>query len=186
LETVLGTDTMNDGWRKEARDWGKTLLYTGLLSLVLRVAIVEAFVVPTGSMRPTILEGDRLLGSKFHYWFWQPARGDIVVFRPPENAQEAERRASRYVKRVIAVAGDTVEVKGGRVWVNGDPIAEPYLGAPPSYRVPPVVVPQGQLYVLGDNRNESFDSHRWGFLAEEALVAHVFARYWPPSRIGSF
>jgi len=176
---------MSRNWKSEAREWGKTLLYTGLLSLVLRVAVVEAFVVPTGSMRPTILEGDRLLGSKFHYWFWQPARGDIVVFRPPDKAQEiTDKKTPRYVKRVIAVAGDTVEVKRGRVFVNGNPVDEPYLSAPPSYRVPPVVVPAGQLFVLGDNRNESFDSHRWGFLAEESLIAHVFARYWPPNRIG--
>ena len=178
---------MSEGWRREVREWGKTLLYTGLLSLILRVAVVEAFVVPTGSMRPTILEGDRLLGSKFHYWFWHPARGDIIVFRPPENAQEAaDRKVPRYVKRVIAVAGDTVEVKRGHVWVNGELVEEPYLGALPAYRIPPVVVPEGQLFVLGDNRNESFDSHRWGFLGEDALIAHVFARYWPPSRIGSF
>jgi len=174
------------GWQSEAREWGKTLLYTGLLSLVLRVAVVEAFVVPTGSMRPTILEGDRLLGSKFHYWFKHPARGDIVVFRPPDKAQQAaEKKVPRFVKRVIAVAGDTVEVKRGHVWVNGAPVEEPYLAAPPRYRIPPVVVPEGQLFVLGDNRNESFDSHTWGFLTEESLIAHVFARYWPPSRVGS-
>jgi signal peptidase I len=173
-------------WKSEAKEWGKTLLYTGLLSLVLRVAVVEAFVVPTGSMRPTILEGDRLLGSKFHYWFWRPQRGDVVVFRPPESAQQiTDKKVPRYVKRVIAVAGDTVEVKRGHVLVNGETIDEPYVDKLPKYRIPPIVVPEGQLFVLGDNRNESFDSHRWGFLAQESLIAHVFARYWPPNRIGS-
>jgi signal peptidase I len=173
-------------WKSEAKEWGKTLLYTGLLSLVLRVAVVEAFVVPTGSMRPTILEGDRLLGSKFHYWFWRPQRGDGGGFRPPESAQQiTDKKVPRYVKRVIAVAGDTVEVKRGHVFVNGETIDEPYVDKSPKYRIPPIVVPAGQLFVLGDNRNESFDSHRWGFLAQESLIAHVFARYWPPNRIGS-
>ena len=176
---------MGKDWKSEGKEWGKTLLYTGLLSLALRVAVVEAFVVPTGSMRPTILEGDRLLGSKFHYWFWEPIRGDVVVFRPPEKAQElSEQKTPRYVKRIIAVEGDVVEVGRGSVWVNGERIDEPYVAASPSYRLPPVTVPEGQLFVLGDNRNESFDSHRWGFLERDALIAHVFARYWPPKRIG--
>ena len=170
--------------KREAREWGKTLLMTAVLSLVLRVAVVEAFIVPTGSMRPTILEGDRLLGSKFHYWFWEPARGDVVVFRPPEAAQElSHQRAPRYVKRVIAVGGDLVEVRRGVVTVNGEQLTEPYISAAPRYRLEPTIVPEGQLFVLGDNRNESLDSHVWGFLEEEALIAHVFARYWPPNRI---
>jgi signal peptidase I len=175
---------MERNWRIEARDWARTLLLTVALSLGLRVAVVEAFVVPTGSMRPTIQEGDRLLGSKFHYWFWEPKRGELVVFRPPPAAQEiTHAEASRYVKRVIATEGDLVEVRDGRVRVNGREVEEPYLDAPPHYDVPPTRVPEGQLFVLGDNRNDSLDSHVWGFLPQDALIAHVFARYWPPNRI---
>jgi signal peptidase I len=134
-------------WRVEARDWIRTLLLTALLSLGLRVAVVEAFVVPTGSMRPTIQEGDRLLGSKFHYWFWAPKRGELVVFRPPPAAQEiTQAEASRYVKRVIATAGDVVEVRDRRVRVNGRQLDEPYLEAPPRYDMPPTRVPEGQLF----------------------------------------
>ena len=88
------------------------------------------------------------------------------------------------MKRVIATPGDELEIRGGRVFVNGDRIDEPYIAAPPNYRIPPTVVPDGQLFVLGDNRNESLDSHVWGFLPEDQLVAHVFARYWPLDRIG--
>ena len=114
-----------------------------------------------------------------------PKRGDVVVFRPPEQAREySEAPANRYVKRVIATPGDELEIRGGRVFVNGDRIDEPYIAAPPNYRIPPTVVPDGQLFVLGDNRNESLDSHVWGFLPEDQLVAHVFARYWPLDRIG--
>jgi signal peptidase I len=173
-------------WKSEAKEWTKTILLTVVLSLGLRVAVVEAFLVPTGSMRPTILEGDRLLGSKFHYWFWQPHRGDVVVFKPPEEAQRlSHQRAPRYVKRVIAVEGDVVEIGRGVVKVNGQVVEEPYVAAAPDYRMPATKVPEGQLFVLGDNRNESLDSHIWGFLEKNALIAHVFVRYWPPNRIGA-
>jgi signal peptidase I len=169
----------------EARDWARSLFLTGVVFLALRAAVVEAFVVPTGSMRPTIREGDRLLGSKFHYWFWQPERGDVVVFRPPDEVRRlSDSDTGRYVKRVIAVEGDVIEVRQGELFVNGARRDEPYIAQAPQYRIPPTVVPSGQLFVLGDNRNESLDSHVWGFLPEEALIAHVFVRYWPPSRIG--
>jgi signal peptidase I len=178
---------MSPMWKSELKEWGKTLFMTAALSLALRVAVVEAFVVPTGSMLPTIEIGDRLLGSKFHYWIWPPKQGDVVVFRPPEEAQRlSNQKAPRYVKRVIATGGDEVEIRAGRVFVNGEELKEPYVAAPPTYRIPPVIVPDGQLFVLGDNRNESLDSHVWGFLPEEALIAHVFARYWPPKRLGVF
>jgi len=169
----------------DLREWLRTALLVVAGALAMRAAVVEAFVVPSGSMRPTIVEGDHLLGSKFHYRVWHPRRGEVVVFRPPEAARDlGGAGAVRYVKRVIAVAGDEVEVAGGRVLVNGRPLREPYVLEPPDYTVPRRVVPPGHVFVLGDNRNESLDSHRWGFLPEDALVAHVFARYWPLRRAG--
>lgn len=172
-------------WNKELREWGKTLLLTVGVALGVRAVVVEAFVVPSGSMRPTIVEGDHLLGTKFHYWIWAPRRGDVVVFRPPEKAQRlAGTPVPRYVKRIIAVAGDEIEVRSGQVRVNGELLEEPYVAEPPSYVLRRTVVPPGYLFVLGDNRNESLDSHRWGFLAEDSLIAHVFVRYWPIDRIG--
>jgi signal peptidase I len=172
-------------WNREIREWAKTLALTVGIALGLRAVVVEAFVVPSGSMRPTIVEGDHLLGTKFHYWFWAPRRGDVVVFRPPAEAQRlAGTVAPRYVKRVIAVEGDEVEIRRGQVRVNGEPLAEPYVAEPPAYVVRRMVVPPGHVFVLGDNRNESLDSHRWGFLSEESLIAHVFVRYWPIDRIG--
>ena len=95
---------MTRGAWSEVRDWARSIFLTGVVFLALRAAVVEAFVVPTGSMRPTIREGDRLLGSKFHYWFWQPERGDVVVFRPPDEVRAlSDSDTGRYVKRVIAV-----------------------------------------------------------------------------------
>ncbi len=173
-------------WKRETKEWARTLFITAAVSLVLRVAIVEAFMVPTGSMRPTILEGDRLLGTKFHYWLKRPSAGEIVVFRPPQNAREqVSPDVKRLVKRIVAVEGDVVEIENGRVTVNGSELDEPYIAAPPSYRMPPVEVPKGHVFVLGDNRNQSLDSHSWGFVPDSELIAHVVARYWPPSRIGA-
>jgi signal peptidase I len=172
-----------DWW--DVREWFRTALLVVAASLAMRAVVVEAFVVPSGSMKPTIVEGDHLLGSKFRYRFWEPRRGEVVVFRPPEAALHMGRTdAPRYVKRVIAVAGDAVEIEAGHVRVNGRDVVEPYIAEPPGYSFPRTVVPPGHVFVLGDNRNESLDSHRWGFLREDALIAHVFARYWPPSRIG--
>ncbi len=169
----------------EWRAWLRTAALVVLASLAMRAVVVEAFVVPSGSMRPTIVEGDHLLGSKFHYRFWQPRRGEVVVFRPPDEALRIGRAdATRYVKRVIAVEGDEVEIRDGVVRVNGAALAEPYVAEAPDYVFPARRVPPGHVFVLGDNRNESLDSHRWGFLPREALLAHVFARYWPPRRIG--
>lgn len=172
-------------WKKELREWLKTLVITVGVALAVRAVVVEAFVVPSGSMRPTIVEGDHVLGTKFHYWLWPPRRGEVVVFRPPEEAQRlAGTPVPRYVKRVIAVAGDELEIAHGEVRVNGVALDEPYVAEPPAYVLRRTVVPPGHVFVLGDNRNESLDSHRWGFLAEESLIAHVFARYWPIDRIG--
>jgi signal peptidase I len=179
-----GMDEHGKRWRHEAIEWGKTIVMTVGLALVLRTFVVEPFVVPSGSMRPTIMEGDHLLGTKFHYWFRPARRGDVVVFRPPEKALRlADARVERYVKRVVAVGGDSVEIRRGRLFVNGEPQEEPYIAEPPRYVVRTMTVPPGQLFVLGDNRNESLDSHRWGFLPEDALIAHVFACYWPLDRI---
>ena len=172
-----------DAW--DFRGWLRTAALVVLASLAMRAVVVEAFVVPSGSMRPTIMEGDHLLGSKFHYHLWPPHRGDVVVFRPPDAAREMGRAdATRYVKRVIALEGDEVEVEDGIVRVNGRTLDEPYIAEAPTYAFPRQRVPPGMVFVLGDNRNESLDSHRWGFLPKDALLAHVFARYWPPRRIG--
>lgn len=169
----------------EWRAWLRMAALVVLASLGMRAVVVEAFVVPSGSMRPTIVEGDHLLGSKFRYRFWEPRRGEVVVFRPPDEARRIGRAdATRYVKRVIAVAGDEVEIRAGVVRVNGRVLTEPYVAEAPAYVFPAQRVPPGHVFVLGDNRNESLDSHRWGFLPCDALLAHVFARYWPPRRIG--
>ena len=178
---------MNERIRMQVIEWVKTIVYSALLFFGMRVAVVEAYHVPTGSMRPTILEGDRILGSKFHYWFWEPKAGDVVVFRSPERVQRmsGDHAGKRLVKRVVATAGDTVEVVGGVLLVNGRPREEPFIQAAPNYEMPPVRVPEGHVFVLGDTRNNSLDGHIWGFLEKEALLARAWVRYWPLTRLGA-
>lgn len=161
-------------------DWGKTIILSIVIALAVRVTIVGAYYVPTGSMRPTIGIGDRLLGWKFIYHFREPQVGEIVVFKPPK---EAQADVPRFVKRIVAVAGDVVEVKEGALYVNGERQNEPYASAP-YYYMPPMTVPQGHLFVLGDNRNNSADGHVWGFLPQDNVEAKIAFRFWPLFRAG--
>lgn len=172
--------------RRRLVEWTHALVSTTVMFLVLRAVVVEAYEVPTGSMRPTIREHDRVLGTKFEYWLREPSRGDVVVFRTPPTvrAMQADGGSERLLKRVIAVAGDVVEVRDGAVRINGIRQDEPYLQDRPDYRMPAVRVPKGHVFVLGDNRNNSLDGHIWGFLPEDALLAHAVVRYWPPWRVG--
>jgi signal peptidase I len=167
--------------RRQAWEWGKCLAIALVLAFGIRTAVVEAFFIPSGSMEPTLQIGDRVLGNKFWFWFAAPHRQDIVIFAPPDTANLA---AAALIKRVIAVEGDIVEVREGQLYVNGQAVPEPYLKERPDYFLPPTPVPPGMLFVLGDNRNASYDSHAWGFVPRTHLRAKAFARYWPLSRIG--
>ncbi len=176
---------MNSKRRQAVWEWTKTIVSSAAVFLVMRAAVVEAYHVPTGSMRPTILEGERILGTKFHYWLWEPETGDVVVFRTPDVVRRLQsEEADRLVKRLIAKEGDVVAIHDGIVRENGRPLDEPYLLAPPDYELPPMRVPKDHVFVLGDNRNNSLDGHVWGFLPEDDLLARAFLRYWPPQRIG--
>jgi signal peptidase I len=162
-------------------DWVKTILLAIILALFVRTTIVGAYFVPTGSMKPTIGIGDRLLGVKFLYWFAEPEQGDIVVFEPPPSAHSD---VPRYVKRVVAVEGDIVEVNHGMLYVNGESVDEPYASSP-MYRMQPTQVPEESLFVLGDNRNNSADGHVWGFLPKKNVEAKIVFRFWPLTRAGT-
>jgi signal peptidase I len=172
---------MTKGYKGVILEWIKTGVIAIILSFIIKATVVEAYLVPSSSMVPTIQIGDRILGNKFIYWFTDPKPGDIVVFRPPP---EAHTNVPRYVKRVVAVEGDLVEIKNGLLYVNGKPRKEDYIKEPPEYTFGPKRVPKGHLFVLGDNRNNSHDGHVWEFLPKENLLAKVFFRFWPPSRIG--
>ena len=169
----------------EENPWLETLKTFGLsaiLALGIRTFVAEARYIPSGSMLPTLQINDRLIIDKVSYHFNEVERGDIVVFNPTEVLRQKFKDA--FIKRVIGLPGDTVEVRRGMVFVNGDPLTENYIAAEPEYVYGPEVVPDGHYLVLGDNRNNSYDSHSWGFVPHELIVGKAIVRFWPPKRLG--
>lgn len=162
------------------REGFETLALSVLLAFGIRTFVAEARYIPSGSMLPTLEINDRLLIDKVTYNFSDPDRGDIVVFYPPDLLGQKDA----FIKRVIGLPGDVIEVKNGQVFVNGDPQQEPYIAAPPEYQYGPVKVPADSYLVLGDNRNKSFDSHNWGFVPEDNVIGRAVLRFWPLDRLG--
>lgn len=153
-----------------------------LLAIVLRIFVVQAFTIPSGSMIPTLLVGDYILVNKFIYHFRPIDRGDIVVFRSPENPDRD------YIKRVVGLSGEEVSIKDGTVFVQANTLDEPYIlrrsssqwGGWTSQRGNwgPKVVPEGHYFVLGDNRANSRDSRVWGFLNGDMIRGRAFIIYF--------
>jgi len=156
--------------------------------LAIRLLIVEPRYIPSLSMFPAFEINDQLAVEKVSKWVQPPARRDVVVFDPPDSFWELSARKAdgeALIKRVVAVAGDEVEVRNGQLIINGEIQVEPYTAEPADYTLPPLRVPPGQVFVLGDNRNKSFDSHYWGFLPVKNVIGHAIFTYWPPNRIGA-
>lgn len=160
----------------------KTFALSAVLALGIRTFVAEARYIPSGSMLPTLQINDRLIIDKVSYHFSEVQRGDIVVFNPTEVLRQKFKDA--FIKRVIGLPGDTVEVRRGTVFVNGEALSENYIAAEPDYVYGPEVVPEGQYLVLGDNRNNSYDSHYWGFVPRDLIVGKAIVRFWPPQRLG--
>lgn len=161
----------------------KTIVLSLVLALGIRTFVAEARYIPSGSMLPTLQINDRLIVDKLSYRFTDPKRGDIVVFAPTETLQK-QNFHDAFIKRVIGLPREKVEVKGGKVYVNNQPLAEQYIEDRPQYNYGPVIVPNNQYLVLGDNRNNSYDSHYWGFVPRENIIGRAFVRFWPIKRIG--
>lgn len=167
---------MREKVTKEIISWVKTIALAMVLAfLVTHVLIVNA-VVPTGSMENTIMTKDRILALRTSYWFASPERGDVAVFRYPDDPEQK----TLYVKRVIGVGGDTVEVKDGDVYVNGVVQEEPYIKEVTEGDFGPYEVPEGHYFMMGDNRNRSLDARYWEnkFVAEDAILGKVVLRYY--------
>jgi signal peptidase I len=181
------------------------LLVALAVAVMIKTFLIQPFYVPSESMLPTIEVNDRVMISKLNYQFADPERGDIVVFISPFNDEidnesfidsvvrhvlEAvgirTASADDLIKRVVAVGGDTVEVKGGYLIVNGLQINEPYLmsqGPMPDFGA--LVVPPESVFVMGDNRAVSYDSRKFGAIPEDDLLGEAVVRIWPLSRLGS-
>ncbi|SHH60076.1 signal peptidase I [Desulfosporosinus lacus] len=143
---------------------------------ILRWVVFQPYLIPTPSMEPGMAPGDHILVNRLSYRFWAPTRGDVVVFAFPKDLKRT------FVKRVIASEGETVELRDNKVFVNGDAIPEPYVkpGDYPPYG--PERVPEGKVFVLGDNRRESEDSREWGLLPKDYLLGKAWLVYYPFQR----
>lgn len=155
------------------------------IALGIRLLIAEPRYIPSPSMVPTLEVGDRLLVEKVSYRLHSPHPGDIAVFSPPPQLRAYGYPAeAAFIKRVIALPGQTVQVTGGQVYIDHQPLIEPYLAQAPDYEMPRVQVPPGNLFVMGDNRNDSNDSHVWGFLPMNNVIGRAVFRFWPLDNIG--
>jgi len=163
----------------------RTIGLSIVLALGIRTFVAEARWIPSESMVPTLQKYDKLIVDKLSYHFVNPQRGDIVVFSPTTNIKkEHPNLKDAFIKRIIGLPGDKVEIKGERVYINDRPLQEKYIEAPPQYQYGPVTVPHDSYLVLGDNRNNSYDSHFWGFVPRENIIGRAVVRFWPPNRIG--
>jgi signal peptidase I len=178
------TPTSSKSWRNWQENF--TLIAIALvLALLIRTFIAEPRYIPSESMFPTLYEGDRLVVEKVSYRLHSATSGDIVVFQPPAELQKrGYPKDQAFIKRIIGTPGETVSVANGKVYLNGQPLAEDYIAEPPNQPFPPVKVPKDQFFVMGDNRNNSNDSRYWGFLPQENIIGRAVFRFWPPERVG--
>ena len=172
---------------RSAGEWAFVLALAIAVALLVRHFLVQSYYIPSPSMRPTLIEHDRLLVTKVNYQWGEVARGDVIVFkRPPSMQVSASEHIDDLVKRVIGLPGDTVESRDGRVYINGAPLDEPYLPAGTvTEDIKSTVVPVDEYFMMGDNRGNSFDSRYWGTIHRNEIIGKVVFRFWPPNRIGT-
>ncbi len=171
--------------RSMVRELLETAVLTIAIFLVVRVAL-QNFKVEGYSMYPNLHDGEYILVNKISYMLHSPHRGDIVVFNAtPAGPQYKDKD---FIKRVIGLPGETVAVHNDSVYINGHALSEPYI-APfyrPTYNFPAQKVPPNDYFVLGDNRNDSQDSHIWGWLPRKYIIGKAWVSYWPPSQLHLF
>ena len=163
-------------------EWVLIIVIALAVALFINNVIIINSVVPSGSMESTIMTNSRMMGLRVTYWFSDPQRGDIIVFKYPDDPSQ------NFVKRVIGTPGDVVEIKGGVTYVNGEVLDEPYLNETPKVKdYGPYEVPEGCYFCMGDNRNNSNDSRFWTntYVPREYVLGKALFVYWPLSRIGT-
>lgn len=175
-----GVNSLKAELKKEGQEWLKALVIALILVIVVRTFFISSYVVDGPSMLPTLENGDKLIVNKIGYKVGDFKRFDVIVFHANEHED--------YVKRIIGLPGDTVECQRDQLYINGDLIEEPYLEDEKSLGKQvtgdfKVTVPEGKLFVLGDNREDSKDSRYFGFIDSEQVVGKVSLRYWPLNEI---
>ena len=186
--------------KSKTREWTESIIVALVLALIIRTFVVQAFKIPSGSMEDTLLIGDHLLVSKFIYGmqipftekriltFRHPRQGDVIVFEFPEDRNKNYFSRRDFIKRVVGVPGDVVEVREKQVYVNGVKYELPQAihkeanlipaEAGPRDFMKPVTVPPGSYFVMGDNRDRSYDSRFWGFVTDPEIKGKAFIKYW--------
>ncbi|ACV62086.1 signal peptidase I [Desulfofarcimen acetoxidans DSM 771] len=173
---VLNSDpTIKAGKKSAFREIIESIAIAVLLAAIIRIFILEPFYIPSGSMIPTLMINDRIIVSKFNYYFTEPKRGDVVVFKYPLDQEE------RFVKRLIGFSGETIEIKNSKLYINGKETQENYL--PPDLHMigdfGPYQVPADSYFMMGDNRNNSKDSREWGKMPKDLMIGKAIFVYWP-------
>ncbi len=180
--------------KSQLREWGESIVIALVLAMFIRTFIIQAFKIPSGSMLPTLLIGDHLLVSKFNYGirlpiigktivkFKDPQRGDVIVFVCPVD------RSKDFIKRVIGLPGDRIEIIDKKVYINGKPYPDPHAyhndprilprDVSPRDNFGPIVVPPHKYFVMGDNRDSSWDSRFWGFVDRNDILGKALIIYW--------
>lgn len=149
----------------------------------IRTFVAQGVYVSSGSMLPTLEVNDRLMVDKLSYHLSTPERGDIVVFSPTEELKRPNLKDT-FIKRVIGLPGEKVEIKEGRVYVGDRLLQEKYIDEKLVYQWGPVTVPSNSYLVMGDNRDNSYDSRYWGFVPRDNILGKAVVRYWSPERLG--
>ncbi|MBQ7464005.1 MAG: signal peptidase I [Lachnospiraceae bacterium] len=160
---------------REILEWIGVIAAAIIISLLVNTFIIVNATVPSSSMEKTIMAHDRIIGSRLSYLFGDPQRGDIVIFKNPDNEDVL------YIKRLIGLPGETVEIRDNMVLINGQKLFEPYLQVEMQGEFGPYEVPEGHYFMMGDNRNDSADSRYWTntYLSREGIVGKAQFRYWP-------
>jgi signal peptidase I len=176
------------------------------LALGIQAFLVKPFRIPSESMEPTLAVGQRVLVDRVSFRLGEPDRGDIVVFKPPQGADDnvcgvkhssesacpkptSERSDTNFIKRVVAVGGDRLAVRDGRVYINGRRQDESYARPDSSCGIcnlpKEITIPKGMYFMMGDNRGESADSREWGPVPKKWMIGQAFVTYWPPGKLGT-
>jgi len=189
------TEGLPTGWRVTI-DWLVTIVGAIAIVLAIKAWVVNPYRIPSSSMEPTLhcarpdagceaSYSDRVLACRFCYRFWNPKRGDIIVFKTPPLAALRCGEGGTFVKRLIGLPGDRWEERQGYVYIDGKKLHEPYIQASrrDDRTIAPMVIPKDHYFMMGDNRASSCDSRSWGTVPRKNLIGEVFATYWPPNRI---
>lgn len=164
--------------KEKLLEWIDPIIVAAVIALFLITFVMRTFWIPSGSMKPTLTVHDYILVNKLVYRLHPPQRKDVIVFKPPLRDEKKD-----YIKRIIGLGGESLQVADGKVFINKTPLEEPYINEKPDYTFGPVKIPQESYFVMGDNRNDSDDSHIWGFLPKKNIEGKAILIFWPPPRI---